>query len=60
MMMTENKLKHLGVRIPAELMEEMNDHVREDTHVTKSELTRDALRRYFENNTKRDKNDQQD
>jgi len=43
-----NELKHLGVRIPAELMEILDNHIEEDTHVSKSELVRDALRRYFD------------
>jgi len=46
--MVDKELKHLGVRIPTELMEELDGHIERDTHVSKSELVRDALRRYFD------------
>jgi len=45
--MSEDK-EHLGVRVPSGLMQQLEDHLEENAHVSKSELVRDALRRYFD------------
>ena len=44
----EKEFKHLGIRIPTGLMEELDGHIERETHVSKSDLVRDALGRYFD------------
>ena len=42
--------KHVTVRLPESLYKKLNINVEKDSHMTRSELIRDALRRYLENN----------
>ena len=44
--------KHVTVRLPEPLYKKLNINVKKDSHMCRSELIRDALRRYLENNEK--------
>jgi len=48
-MMDTSNLRHLGIRIPKKLDEEIENAVARGDYATKSDLVRTALRDFFKN-----------
>ena len=51
----DNKTKLKDIKIPTGLIEDLNSFMGGETYLNNSELVRDALRRYLENNRAEDK-----